>query len=65
MSESFICNVMINYIQLPIAEVLKSKIFKLITNIYVDSGPKTKRVIPYLLLALSTDVNNESEPSAE
>ena len=65
MAKNFICNAMINYVQMNIQEVLKSKIFKLITNIYIDSGPKTKRIIPYKLLSLCIVPAEEQRESLE
>ena len=65
MHKNFICNAMINYVQMDIQEVLKSKIFKLITNIYIDSGPRTKRTIPYKLLSLCIVQAEEQRSSLE
>lgn len=55
LSKIFSCGTLINYIQMPISEKLKRIIFQLITNIYVDSNPRTPRVIPHSVLVFSTE----------
>jgi hypothetical protein len=55
LSKIFSCGTLINYIQMPISEKLKRIIFKLITNIYIDSNPRTPRVLPHSVLVFSTE----------